>query len=113
MTETELLQDCLGRLNACGLPYFLTGSMASNYWGVPRSTHDLDFVVQLRSEDVPVLPPERMTMALHSRSLRLALTGAFQALNEDNLRPPLKLKCDSPHMLSNACNSTSISPGVL
>ncbi len=55
MTENELLQDCLRRLNACGLAYFLTGSMASNYWGVPRSTHDLDFVVQLRSEDVPQL----------------------------------------------------------
>jgi hypothetical protein len=25
----------------------LTGSMASNYWGVPRTTHDLDFVVAL------------------------------------------------------------------
>jgi hypothetical protein len=55
MTENELLHDCLGRLNACGLGYFLTGSMASNYWGVPRSTHDLDFVVQLRAEDVPPL----------------------------------------------------------
>jgi hypothetical protein len=41
MTENELLQDCLRRLNASGLPYFVTGSMASNYWGVPRSTHDL------------------------------------------------------------------------
>jgi hypothetical protein len=29
------------------LSNYLTGSMASNYWGVPRSTHDLDFVIQL------------------------------------------------------------------
>ena len=28
-------------------PSLLTGSMASNYWGIPRTTHDLDFVVQL------------------------------------------------------------------
>ncbi len=52
MTEGELLRDCLERLNASGLAYFLTGSMASNYWGIPRTTHDLDFVVQLRGEDV-------------------------------------------------------------
>jgi hypothetical protein len=47
MTEQELLVDCLRRLNRVGVPYMLTGSMASNYWGVPRTTHDLDFVVAL------------------------------------------------------------------
>ena len=25
----------------------LTGSMASNYWGIPRTTHDLDFVLSI------------------------------------------------------------------
>ena len=47
MTERELLLDCLRRLNRTGVAYYLTGSMASNYWGIPRTTHDLDFVVQL------------------------------------------------------------------
>jgi len=55
MTEQELLLDCLRRLNASGVGYFLTGSMASNFWGIPRSTHDLDFVVQLRAESIPQL----------------------------------------------------------
>lgn len=47
MTERELLVDCLRRLNRAGLTYMVTGSMASNYWGVPRTTHDIDFVLQL------------------------------------------------------------------
>src|SRR5438093_9027798 len=47
MTEQELLTDCLVRLNNSGIAYMLTGSMASNYWGIPRTTHDLDFVIQL------------------------------------------------------------------
>jgi hypothetical protein len=47
MNERELLADCLRRLNRIGITYYLTGSMASNYWGIPRTTHDLDFVVQL------------------------------------------------------------------
>ena len=47
MNERELLVDCLRRLNRTGVVYYLTGSMASNYWGIPRSTHDLHFVVQL------------------------------------------------------------------
>ncbi|MDO9540861.1 MAG: hypothetical protein Q7J98_00880 [Kiritimatiellia bacterium] len=47
MTEKALLIDTLRRLNRTGISYMLTGSMASNYWGIPRTTHDLDYVVQL------------------------------------------------------------------
>lgn len=58
MTERELLADCLVRLNRIQVEYYLTGSMASNYWGVPRTTHDLDFVVRMRPEDVGPLVRE-------------------------------------------------------
>jgi len=52
MNEQELLADCLRRLNRSGVTYYLTGSMASNYWGIPRTTHDLDFVIQLPASAV-------------------------------------------------------------
>ena len=55
MTEQELLLDCVRRLNLSGLKYMLTGSMASNAWGIPRTTHDLDFVIQLPPSQVPSL----------------------------------------------------------
>jgi len=55
MTEQELLIDCLQRLNRVNIAYMLTGSMASNYWGIPRTTHDLDFVVQLQEASIPAL----------------------------------------------------------
>jgi hypothetical protein len=55
VTERELLVDCLRRLNGLNIGYMLTGSMASNYWGIPRSTHDLDFVIQLPPSAVPKL----------------------------------------------------------
>lgn len=50
MTEQELLVDCLRRLNRLRISYMLTGSMASNFWGIPRTTHDLDFVVRFPPE---------------------------------------------------------------
>jgi hypothetical protein len=53
MNERELLIDCLRRLNRAEVTYYLTGSMASNYWGIPRTTHDLDFVVQMPTSAVP------------------------------------------------------------
>jgi hypothetical protein len=55
VTEQELLLDCLRRLNAGGIAYMLTGSMASNAWGIPRTTHDLDFVVRLPPSQIPPL----------------------------------------------------------
>ena len=58
MNERDLLVDCLRRLNRSGVTYYLTGSMASNYWGIPRTTHDLDFVVQLPAAAVPRIVQE-------------------------------------------------------
>ena len=55
MTERELTIDAVRRLNRAGIAYLLTGAMASNYWGIPRTTHDLDFVVQLQVESIPSL----------------------------------------------------------
>jgi len=55
MTEQELLKDCLTRLNRLEIAYMVTGSMASNYWGIPRTTHDLDFVIQLPPGSIPAL----------------------------------------------------------
>lgn len=52
MNEQELLLDCLQRLNAKRIPYMITGSMASNAWGIPRTTHVLDFLIQLSRGNV-------------------------------------------------------------
>ncbi|HUL51228.1 MAG TPA: hypothetical protein VLU94_01455 [Candidatus Nitrosotalea sp.] len=53
MTERNLLLDCLRRLNNARVDYMLTGSMACNAWGIPRTTHDLDFVVRLTPIQIP------------------------------------------------------------
>ncbi len=35
-------------LEVCAIPYMLVGSFSSNFYGIPRSTKDADFVLQLR-----------------------------------------------------------------
>jgi hypothetical protein len=47
VTDREVLVDCLRRLNGLELCYMVTGSMASNFWGIPRTSHDVDIVIQL------------------------------------------------------------------
>jgi hypothetical protein len=79
MTEQELLADTLQRLNRAGISYMLTGSMASNYWGIPRTTHDLDFVIQLPSAAIPKLVEAfREVFAIDEQSVRDAYRPPHQ-----------------------------------
>lgn len=45
--EASLTLQVADALSASGIPYLLSGSFASNYYGIPRSTKDADFVIQL------------------------------------------------------------------
>jgi hypothetical protein len=50
--ELDVLRIVAGRLDAEGIPYMVTGSMAVNYYGVPRMTRDIDDVVELSIADL-------------------------------------------------------------
>ena len=91
MNERELLADCLRRLNRTAVVYYLTGSMASNYWGVPRTTHDLDFVVQLPADAVPLIVGEfSRDFYLDEGAVRSASRPPHQ-FNAIDLRSALKV----------------------
>ncbi len=49
--ELDIVRDVSQRLDAAGIGYMLTGSMAMNYYAQPRMTRDIDVVVALRRED--------------------------------------------------------------
>ena len=46
-SDSSLTLQVAKALAASGIPYLLSGSFASNYYGIPRSTKDADFVIQL------------------------------------------------------------------
>jgi len=78
-TESEFLVDVLGRLNRAGVDYMLTGSMASNYWGVPRTTHDLDFVLLLKPQQVhPLVAAFESGLFIQPESVRSAFRPPYQ-----------------------------------
>lgn len=52
MGPSELLQQVVRIFEQLGLRYFVTGSMATIYFGEPRFTNDIDIVVDL--------PPDRI-----------------------------------------------------
>lgn len=51
MNEQDVLRIVIERLDTLHVPYMVTGSVAVSYYGIPRSTHDIDFVVAIQHSD--------------------------------------------------------------
>jgi hypothetical protein len=50
--ELTILKSVTERLEAAGIPYMVTGSMAANYYAMPRMTRDIDLVIALEEAEV-------------------------------------------------------------
>jgi hypothetical protein len=52
MTSDEAVIMVIDSLDALKIPYLVVGSFATNVYGIPRSTKDADFVLQLGEQSV-------------------------------------------------------------
>lgn len=50
--ELEVLKEVVQRLDKAKIAYVISGSIASNYYTVPRMTRDIDIVVEMKTENV-------------------------------------------------------------
>lgn len=50
--ELEVLKIVTSRLNEASIPYMVSGSIAANYYAIPRMTRDIDIVIELKQVDV-------------------------------------------------------------
>lgn len=55
MLQLKLLRKVLPILEKHKIDYMLTGSIVSSIQGAPRATHDVDVVVQVTTDSIPVL----------------------------------------------------------
>src|ERR1019366_10348326 len=46
MNGAEIFRRISAALDHAGIPYMLTGSFASAYYGVPRSSQDIDLIIE-------------------------------------------------------------------
>ncbi|HUQ43291.1 MAG TPA: hypothetical protein VM451_02610 [Candidatus Limnocylindria bacterium] len=87
MTLAELLAIAVRALEAEGIPYMLTGSLASSFHGEPRSTRDIDFVIDPdpAALDRLVARLAAEDMYVHADAARdaLAARGQFNAVAGD------------------------------
>jgi hypothetical protein len=74
VTPDDAVVAVFAALDAAAIPYMLVGSLASNFHGIPRSTRDADFVVELSANSL-----SRLGAHLPS-GLTLEPQGAFEAV---------------------------------
>jgi hypothetical protein len=91
MPEADLLGLFAVPLEKAGLPYMVTGATAAILYGQPRTTNDLDVVLELKSADLPrlraafpetdyYLPPDEVIAVELARHQR----GHLNALHHDS-----------------------------
>lgn len=77
MTLESFLRRVTSILEDSGLPYMLTGSLATAYYAEPRSTRDVDFVVEVTLEEI-----EGFVTALEAEGYYASLDAAREAVAE-------------------------------
>jgi hypothetical protein len=55
MEQLHLIRWVIEQLEKAHIRYFITGSIASSYYGIPRYTHDIDIVVAINRDAADTL----------------------------------------------------------
>jgi hypothetical protein len=55
VNEQEVLKIVIQRLESAGMPYMVTGSIAANFYTVPRMTRDIDIIIEVGEEKIEKL----------------------------------------------------------
>jgi hypothetical protein len=103
VTLSELLGAAVRALEAEGIPYMLTGSLASSFHGEPRSTRDIDFVI-----DPGAAALDRFVARLSAQGLYVDPGAAHSALEDrgqfnaiaDDLKIDFVVRKDRPFSIA-------------
>ena len=80
MSFADAFRRIVEHLNQCNLNYMIVGSFASTYYSVPRSTADLDIVIEATSEQLKSLVAD-----LQAGDYYAELDAALDALRRESL----------------------------
>ncbi|MDH5186594.1 MAG: hypothetical protein OEW70_05960 [candidate division WOR-3 bacterium] len=86
MNFEEVVLKAVEILNRINISYFLTGALAVVYYGEPRTTQDIDIVVEIQEKDIATLIKNFSDdFIIHEESIRAALRDRtmFNVLHKD------------------------------
>jgi hypothetical protein len=83
-----ILLRVAGTLESLGIPYCVGGSFASSFYGVPRSTNDIDIVVALRREHIaPLASALENEFMIDTQAMEMAIASgrSFNIISYETL----------------------------
>lgn len=80
MSQQELLKKVVQALEKAKIQYMLTGSIASSLQGEPRSTHDIDIVI-----DIPKTAIKKLVKAFPPPDYHLDENSILNAINKHGM----------------------------
>ena len=80
MSLTDVFRRIVSILNQANIPYMLTGSFAAVYYGAPRSTQDIDFVIAATPEQL-----RTFDLSLPKQEYYFDLDAALEAEKRESL----------------------------
>jgi hypothetical protein len=101
MTLGELLAAIGQRLAGASIPYMVTGSVASSFHGEPRTTRDIDIVIEPTPEALDAfvrsLPADAFYVDLETARAALAERGQFNVIETaSGWKADLMIRKDRP-----------------
>jgi hypothetical protein len=101
MEQSELLHYTVEVLERIGLRYFVTGSMATIFFGEPRFTNDIDIVVDLPVSRIPELcaafPAPEFYLSEETVYRAVSRHGQFNIIQPaSGLKVDMMIPADSP-----------------
>lgn len=95
MEIEDLLVRIAKILDKLKIPYVITGGMAVSVWGRPRSTADIDVVVELMQKNTSILAKELLSLDKDVYVSEDAIKEALELKGEFNfIHPQSQLKVD-------------------
>lgn len=92
-TELDIIKDISIKFEKLGIPYMLTGSIAMNYYAIPRMTRDIDVVIEISREDVDKFVSEFDTEFSVSKSAIEEALKYETMFNVIHLESVIKVDC--------------------
>lgn len=101
MEPSELLRRVIEVLERMGLRYFVTGSMATIFFGEPRFTNDIDIVVDLPAGRIPefcaAFPAPDFYLSEETVRRAVSRRGQFNVIHPSSgLKVDVMVPADSP-----------------
>lgn len=115
MEQFELLHHVVSVLERLGLRYFVTGSMATIFFGEPRFTNDIDIVVDLPAGRIPELcaafPAPDFYLSEETAHRAVSRRGQFNIIHPSSgLKVDIMVPADSPFNRSRFTRMRRVKP---